>query len=463
MYTNNFSALLSGYQWSGTNLTYSFMTRVPNYYSWNAAERYNFSSFNNTQIYGARRALQLYSEISGLRFTEVSDIYTGGVIRFGTATLSSAEAAHAYYPHPNIGEMAGDVWLNNLSPENFTQTNGSFGFETLVHEIGHALGLEHPGNYNAGGGGTNAPYLAPESDNHKYTIMSYNKHPGSGVYPQTPMLFDIAAIQSLYGANYNTRSGNNTYSWDASKAFVQTIWDGGGIDTISASNQWLPATINLNAGTFSSIGSYSNGSNTIATENLAIAYDVTIENASGSSSYDTIIGNSTNNSLDGNAGNDTLFGNNGNDGLYGESGHDFLDGGSGNDTLFGGTGSDTLLGDNGNDRLVGFSSSSGTEYDVLTGGWGYDTFVLGDAFDVFYEGNGYATLTDFNQFYDKIKLNGSSDDYSLQVANFTGFGSSAQDTAIRYGGDLIGVIQDTSNLSLNSSYFTYEELTWWSL
>lgn len=152
----------------------------------------------------------------------------------------------------------------NLSP-------GSRGFTTLIHEIGHALGLKHPH-----GGSVTLPNY---QDSDQYTVMSYNKHPDMRfVEPRTPQLFDIAAIQHLYGTNTNTRSGNNTYSWGTNANFIETIWDGGGNDTISAANQTRDAVINLNAGRFSSIGAYHFSG---ATNNVAIAYGVTIENAIG--------------------------------------------------------------------------------------------------------------------------------------------------------------------------------------
>lgn len=232
-------------------------------------------------------------------------------------------------------DVYGDVFLSNTDSNNSPQNlgiKGADGFHTLLHEIGHALGLKHPGNYNAGGGGAPEPYLPPEKDNYKYSVMSYYQFPGHGdILPETPMLYDIAAIQILYGANNNTRSEDTTYSWN--KPFVTTIWDTGGNDTISAANQSLDAVINLNAGEFSSIGSTGTidkkkgaiiaDSSVRMTDNLAIAFDVVIENAIGGTGNDILIGNNANNLLSGGDRNDNLIG---------AAGVDTLDGGNGIDT-----------------------------------------------------------------------------------------------------------------------------------
>ncbi|MGB3654572.1 MAG: M10 family metallopeptidase C-terminal domain-containing protein [Rivularia sp. (in: cyanobacteria)] len=415
-YTDGIEALLgTNLKWNNQTISYSFMTRVPNYYDWNAEEQNQFIGFNETQQAAARRALQLYSEVSGLNFVEVSDAGEGGTIRFGTANMEHG-SAHAYFPSND--SIGGDVWLNNSYSPNLTQTNGSDGFHTLIHEIGHALGLKHPGNYNAGGGGAEGPYLYPDLDSNQYTVMSYNEHSGSFANPQTPMLYDIAAIQHLYGANYNTRAGNTTYAWDASQAFVETIWDGDGIDTIDASNQGISVRINLNPGTFSNLGPQDNGSLYSASNNLAIAFGVTIENAVGGAGNDVLIGNTVDN---------------------------YLFGGSGNDYLVDNAGSDTLIGGNGDDTLIG-----GSGYDILTGETGYDTFVLGESSNVFYQGDEYAIITDFNWQYDYIQVQGSSSQYSLETGDW--FGSYALDTAIFFGNDAIAVVQDTTSVNFDRDF-----------
>lgn len=124
---------------------------------------------------------------------------------------------------------------------------GTYGFLTVLHEIGHALGLKHPGNYNAGGGGTEGPYLPAGQDNCLYSIMSYCSAPGmSGIGPLTPMLDDIAAIQFVYGAR-QSYTGDDSYTFSTSTQ-IRAIWDAGGSDAIDATNQTYGCWINLTPG-----------------------------------------------------------------------------------------------------------------------------------------------------------------------------------------------------------------------
>jgi Ca2+-binding RTX toxin-like protein len=439
---------------TGVTVTYSFLTGVPDYYGTDASERNNFIGFNADQIDGARRALQLWSEVSGINFVEVSDDGGGGQIRFGTANLGSGIGAWGYYPS---GDAGGDVWLNNLETGNLTQTNGSYGFQTMIHEIGHALGLKHPGNYDAGGGGTPGPYLPTGEDNRQYTVMSYFGHPNMFVEPQTPMLYDIAAIQYLYGANSNTRTGDDFYWWDSNTAFVQTIWDAGGVDTISAANQTLAATINLYAGTFSSIGSQSSGSSSGATSNLAIAFGVTIENAIGGSGNDAITGNWVANNLSGGWGNDSLYGDVGNDTLNGGNDSDFLGGWSENDWLVGESGNDFLYGDSGIDTLDG-----GDGDDLLFGHTDnqdvINTLGIDDNTDYLYAGTGNDTAYGGNG---SDFLGGWSENDWLvgESGNDSLYGDSGVDTLIGGDGDdlLFGHtdnqdVINTLGLDINTDY-----------
>ena len=168
----------------------------------------------------------------------------------------------------------GDVWITNRIASYSNPTKGSWEYLAIIHEIGHAIGLKHPGNYNAGGGGTGGPYLPTSEDSHQYTVMSYYSGPSYGITePITPQLYDIAAVQYLYGVNSATRSGNDTYTF-ATSLQIKTIWDGGGTrhlrsvepDAALSSSICVP-------GCFSSIA---------GSDNIAIAFGAWIENAIGS-------------------------------------------------------------------------------------------------------------------------------------------------------------------------------------
>ncbi len=188
------------------------------------------------------------------------------------------------------------------------------------------------------------------------------------------------------------------------------------------------------------------GTQTFSVENFV--------NVIGTTQADNIVGNSLNNIIDGSggndfieasSGNDTIDGGAGDDELFGEEGDDLILGFTGSDVISGGSGSDTLLGESGNDFLFGYGFTT-AEYDLLSGGTGADAFFLGDSFGAYYEGFGYATITDFNSLEgDLIALAGTESSYSLGVQNFSG--TNDLDTLIYYNSDLIGVLEDTTNVN----------------
>lgn len=287
-----------------------------------------FQSFNASQRAAARQALALWQEVANITFVEVPDTPTDvGDIRFGfsgVVTQDPYAIAWGYFPNENPNfelPEAGDVWLDPAYPLNLQMAPGQFGFSTLIHEIGHAIGLDHP--FDDGYG---EPVLPGSMDNNQYTIMAYDLHPTASVEAMSPMLLDILAIQYIYGANMTTRTGDDTYTFSNTQEELRAIWDAGGNDTLDASNQTLAAKIDLNEGAFSSIGRRNAGGS--ASNNIAIAWHAVIENARGGSGNDVLTGNAVANLLVGNAGNDTL------------------DGGLGADTLRGGKGNDIYVMDN---------------------------------------------------------------------------------------------------------------------
>jgi serralysin len=274
---------------TAVNVTYSFMTQLPSYvYS---SDHDNFVPMSAAQKTAVRAALATWADVANITFSEVSDAGSGGLIRFGTDSQNKVSSGYARYPSSEPD--GGDVYIANDDYNNTYPSSGDNGFLTLVHEIGHAVGLKHPGNYNAGGGGTEGPYLPYYEDTYRYSVMSYHKQSSYDydALAAAPALFDVAAIQYLYGANTSVRSGDNTYTFsDTTSPFTKVIWDGGGIDTINASAQTVNIEIDLTPGSFSSIGVddtyYWYASS--ATDNVSIAYGADIENAIGGSGYESL-------------------------------------------------------------------------------------------------------------------------------------------------------------------------------
>lgn len=317
----------------------------------------NFNPATNAQREAARSALDKWSNVANIDFIEVSNEQTSAVgdIRIANTSgggMTANTYAYAYFPntHPTFGALGGDIWFNNQQPvaSGNNYSVGAGGYFTMLHELGHALGLEHPFEGTA--------TLGRNLDHFQYTVMSYSSSAGvfdngqSQFYPTTPMLLDIQAIQFLYGANLSYNTGNDVYSFNDQFAY-ETIWDAGGNDTIQYTGAH-DAIINLNAGTYSSIGprffrddgtnaipddeqtlrnyigtivkggitrtnievekssNSVNGNNatgnaTTQTNNIGIAFNVTIENAIGGSGDDLIYGNRVNNVINGGDGNDT--------------------------------------------------------------------------------------------------------------------------------------------------------------
>jgi serralysin len=358
---------------NAVSLTYSFLASKP---GWATADEVSVGALNLDMKSAAEQVLAHISDVVNINFTKAPNGQLGQ-ITFATSDQADLSSAWAYQPYfqttapggeiSSVAEprLAGSVWINNAIPWTFADWQpGSFGYSVLLHEMGHALGLKHTFEGSDDGGGF---VLDTSLDHEGNTVMSYTEAPRTWVLidtgtnfaydaisPSTLMWMDIAALQHVYGANMETESGATVYHWETNEELLETIWDGGGIDILDCSNQTLACRINLGDGEFSSVGmrrtnaeiklgldlpgnyvltSFDRANLYNGVNNLAIAKNATIENATGGSAGDTITGNNVANRLAGGAGNDTLAGGIGNDWLAGGRGLDRLNGGTGRDVF----------------------------------------------------------------------------------------------------------------------------------
>ncbi|MEO1612873.1 MAG: M10 family metallopeptidase C-terminal domain-containing protein, partial [Pseudomonadota bacterium] len=285
--------------------------------------------------------------------------------------------------------------------------------------------------------------LPRDEDTMEHSVMTYRSFVDdplvggysneAGGYAQTLMQADIAALQQLYGANYEHNAGDTHYAWspDTGETFIDgagqgapldnrifmTVWDGGGEDTwdFSAYGEQVIVDLAPGAGAITPeaqrahLNAFEAGAGeAIYAERSVYAARLhegdsraLIENAIGGDGDDFMGGNRTDNKLIGGRGTDALFGFAGRDRLTGEAGADYLDGGTGADTLRGngwhdelrgGAGWDVLFGGGGDDLLVG-----GIGTDKMRGGAGHDIFS-------FESGDGVDRILDFEIGADRLDL-----------------------------------------------------------
>jgi serralysin len=373
---------------------------------WSAAEKNAF-----------QYAMDVFSSVCNVDFDVVTSADQADVVWWQTGLGDGVLGMHET---PADGQVWGyfnphysSSW-GNLRP-------GGDGLYTILHELGHGLGLAHP---HDGGGEADAtafpglPWWWPPTGDRGmsqgiWTVMSYNTgydlaSKSISMGGQTGLgAFDIAALQALYGANTSTRTGDDVYDLpvaDVHGTGWSSIWDAGGNDTISAAraNQSVvvdlrPATLATGAvgagGFVSQVGVIGGG--------FTIANGVLIENAVGGSGNDRLIGNEAANVINGGGGADRMEGRGGDDTYYVNTIKDIIHDVSGTETVYasttyalgssarieilsavdvasrkpinltGSSFSNTINGNAGSNVLNGKGGN-----DVLTGGAGRDSFVF---------------------------------------------------------------------------------------
>ncbi|NWA38644.1 M10 family metallopeptidase C-terminal domain-containing protein [Pseudomonas reactans] len=269
------------------------------------------SSFTSQQQRRVRQAAQSWQDVANINFREQA----GGTD--GTLNIrNNPRGDRGVATSPNRSTSNTTATIGTLR-ESASPTLGSHFSVTAIHEIGHAIGLHHPGHYNGGTPNyqTGAAYA---EDTKGRTVMSYfseknqKAHDFKGQNPSAPMMDDIAAAQRLYGANHQTRNTDTTYGFNsntereamtlksAADKPVFCVWDGGGVDTMDFSGFSQDQNINLNAESFSDVGGMKG--------NVSIAKGCTIENAIGGAGRDNLSGNEAANWIKGGGKGDSLRG-----------------------------------------------------------------------------------------------------------------------------------------------------------
>ena len=300
----NINAVLSGVRWAGTVFTYGFPTSGANYGAYETTQDHDnnpntpaitvdetdgFMAFNAQQQTAAENAFTEFRRLTTMSALQ-QDPGGGADVRLGmSSTMGPGNGSGAYAEYPSNDGWGGDVWLDTTTYN--TPRIGSRAYHTIYHEIGHALGLKH--GHEADNGNMNV--MTANRNSLEFSTMTYADYIGQpisegktfleGHGPQSFMMYDIAALQHMYGADFTdgAHAGDTSYKFDPTtgemirnqvfrsgpaqntagnnvNVLFRTIWDGGGIDTYDFSDYDASRqlAINLAPGSWTDVDSDSN-------------------------------------------------------------------------------------------------------------------------------------------------------------------------------------------------------------
>ena len=320
-------------------LYYAFPSTLPAYDT-SKEHALAFTGFSSTQIAQVENALTYIASLVNVNFQRTTNASALNTLMFANNQQKDS-AGYAIAPGDAFGDS--DLFFD-INATNAKFADGTYGALTLIHEIGHALGMKHPfAAQQAGGGLADPPYLPIAEDKTAWTVMSYYDSVAQWHLQYSP--FDIATLQYMYGPNPTVRAGNDTYT--VSESSSNFLWDGAGSDTLDLSGARQGGSFYLTSGYWGFFGNARATSITAAGQ-VTINFGTQIEN---------------------------LVGSNFDDKLYGNELANIITGGKGNDTIDGGAGIDTFML---NDSLVHYKitrTSSGYEILDTKGNNGTDTLT----------------------------------------------------------------------------------------
>ena len=256
-----------------------------------------FTSFNPTQKQNAITVLKYIETVTALSFVQSDEVLASNTLLF--ALNKQEEDSYGYAYLPEIHPLGSDIYMA-IHPTNETMSVGTQGALTLIHEIGHALGLKHPHEEAEGLGEISV--LPIDEDSVANTVMSYEESTVENFKFEFSHL-DIAALHYIYGPNPTARASDDTY--EISSTQTNFIWDGAGVDTIDASKLKTRVTLHLTPGYHDFVGE-SAAPIVTAPGQITVNFGTTIENIVGSAFNDALFGNAQNNVITGNGGSDTI-------------------------------------------------------------------------------------------------------------------------------------------------------------